>query len=54
MYIFKESIFILNIVIYNINYMNICLHVNSFKIYNVWVCIHIYIINIHRTHTYIM
>ncbi len=29
-------------------------HVNIFKIYTVYVCIYIYIINIHSTHTYIM
>ncbi len=29
-------------------------HVNIFKIYTVCVCIYIYIINIHSTHTYIM
>ncbi len=29
-------------------------HVNIFKIYTVCVCIYIYMINIHSTHTYIM
>ncbi len=42
--------------IYSINYMNInicmLIHVNIFKIYTV--CIYIYIINIQRTHTYIL
>ncbi len=51
-------VYILNIFIYNINYMNInicmLIHVNIFKIYTVRVCLYIYIINIHSTHTYIL
>ncbi len=52
MYIFNKLcyVYILNIFIYDINYM----HVNIFKIYAVCVCIYIYIINIRSTHTYIM
>ncbi len=34
--------------------MNINIDVNIFKIYTACVCIYIYIINIHKTHTYIM
>ncbi len=57
-YIFKKNVvYILNIFIYNINYMNIntvytrnVLYVNIFK-YCVCICIYI---NIHSTHIYIM
>ncbi len=36
------------IFIYNINYMNINIHVNIFQ--NMFLCIYIHIINIHSTH----
>ncbi len=56
----KNYVYILNICIYNINYMNInidmYIHVNIFKIYIVCVCIYIYIIytyNIYTEHTHI-
>ncbi len=48
-------VYILNIFIYGIIYMNINIymqiHVNIFKIYAVCVCLYIYIINIHSTYT---
>ncbi len=55
MYIFQKMsyVYILNIFIYNINYMNINIdmkiHVNIFKIYTVYVCIYIY-----TEHTHIL
>ncbi len=59
MYMFKKNMLCLYIkyIYININYMNINigrLHVNIFKIFTVCVCIYIYIINIHSTHSYIM
>ncbi len=50
MYIFKKIcyVYILNIFIYEHKYIP----VNIFKIYAVCVCLYIYIINIHSTHTY--
>ncbi len=47
---FIKKIYILNIFIYNITYMN--RNVNIFKIDTVRVFIYIYIINIHKTHIY--
>ncbi len=48
MYTFKKYyIYILNIFIYECKYMQ----VNIFKIYTVFVCIYIYIQNIHCTHS---
>ncbi len=41
-------VYILNIFIYNINYMN----VNVFKIYTLCACLYIYIMNIQYTHIY--
>ncbi len=43
-------LYILNIFIYNINYMN--KHVNVFKIYTLCVCLYIYIMDIQYTHIY--
>ncbi len=60
MYIFKKNMLCLYIkyvyIQYNIKYnnINIYTHVNIFKIYTVCVCIYMYIINEHSTHTYIM
>ncbi len=48
---------ILNIFIYNINYRNINIDVNACTFFqNIYcMCVYLlYIINIHRTHTYIM
>ncbi len=47
MYMFKNIfVYILNIFIYNVNYMNTnkYIHVNIFKIYTACVCIYIYMI----------
>ncbi len=54
MYIFHKNMlcYILNLYIYNINYMNINIDVNIFKIYTVCVCVYICMINIHSTHIY--
>ncbi len=41
--------------IYNINYIKINIYMEMFSKYILYVCTYyIYIINIHRTHTYIM
>ncbi len=44
-------VFILNIFIYNIIYMNTCKYFQN-TVYCVCVCIYIYIINIHSAHMY--
>ncbi len=48
-------LYILNLFIYNINYMNInvCKYMSIFHII-LYVCVFIYIIPIHSTQTYIM
>ncbi len=57
---FKKNVYvyILNIFIYALTYMNIIYtckyHVTIFTIYAVCVCISLYIINRQHTHTYIM
>ncbi len=56
MYIFKKMLRLYNT--YDTFYMNINKymkkHVNIFKIYAVCVCLYIYIINIHSTHTHLI
>ncbi len=55
MNIFKKNMLRLYIkCLYMTNYMNINIYINIFKIYAICVCIYLYIINIHNTHTGIL
>ncbi len=46
----KLYFYILNIFIYNVNDMNMHIDMYIFSKYILYVCLFIYIINIHRTH----
>ncbi len=52
-YVYKLNIFLYDIYIH-INDIYMQINVKIKKIYAVFVCLYIYIINIHSTHTYIM
>ncbi len=57
MYIFKKNIlclYIFNIFIYDIIYLNINIYMEIFSKYMLYVCLYIYIINIHSTHIHIL
>ncbi len=55
MYISEKNFFyILNIFIYNINYMNINIDVNTCKYFQIYtVCVYLYIHNTYTEHTHI-
>ncbi len=54
MYIFKKNVYILNIFIYNIKYINVYTCKYFQNIYCMCVYLYIHIINKHARHAYIM